>query len=120
VWSAALSADGRLLATASQDQTVRLWDVAMGLPLGLPLGHPKPVRAVAFTPDGKRLLTGSMDGVGRLWSVPALTDDAKRLALRAQVATGLELTPAGTVRPLTREEWEKRREGLAKADKGKR
>ncbi|MEU8205199.1 hypothetical protein [Streptosporangium sp. NPDC049046] len=43
--------DGHLLATAADDETVRLWDTATGQPVGDPLtGHTGPVWAVAFHP----------------------------------------------------------------------
>jgi WD40 repeat protein/serine/threonine protein kinase len=64
----AFSPDSKLVATASRDVKVRLWDVATGLPHGVPLAHPEQVNALAFHPDG-RLLTGCEDGEARLWDV---------------------------------------------------
>ncbi len=59
-----------MLATASTDGTVRLWDVASRRPLGEPLtGHSDGVRSVAFSPDGAMLATASADGTVRLWDV---------------------------------------------------
>ena len=53
--------DGRTLATASLDRTVRLWSVASGQELLVLDGHTGPVRTVAFSPDG-RMLASCGDG----------------------------------------------------------
>ena len=62
VSSVALSADGRTLATADGDGTVRLWDLAEHRQLGAPLtGHTDRVYGVAFSPDGRTLASASAD-----------------------------------------------------------
>ncbi|MFF3820593.1 WD40 repeat domain-containing protein [Streptomyces bluensis] len=65
----AISPDGRTLATSSDDDTVRLWDVATGEVRPTFTGHTGPVYAVAFGPDGRTLATGSWDKTVRLWDV---------------------------------------------------
>jgi WD40 repeat protein len=54
VQSVAFSPDGRILATGSTDNTVRLWDAATGQQIGSPLlaSHPL-IDSAAFSPDGR-------------------------------------------------------------------
>ena len=67
--NAAFSADGRLVATSSNDETARIWDVATGELLQTLAGHTEIVFQSAFSPDGSLLLTGSLDNSARLWDV---------------------------------------------------
>jgi WD40 repeat protein len=70
VYSVAFSADGKTLASGSNDHSVRLWDVASHRQIGSPLtGHTGQVHSVVFSPDGKTLATGSWDHSLRLWDV---------------------------------------------------
>jgi mono/diheme cytochrome c family protein len=65
----AFSPAGRLAVSGSEDQTVRLWDVATGKELARCTGHTEEVLAVAFTPDGRRVVSGGRDRTVRLWDV---------------------------------------------------
>ncbi len=66
---AAFSPDSRLLATTAPDKTIRLWDVATGMPVRTLTGHTEIVFQPIFSPDGATLLSGSLDGTARLWDV---------------------------------------------------
>ncbi len=65
----AFSANGRFVATGSDDKTARVWDVATGKLKVILSGHTGDVNCVAFSPDGKTLATASDDGTVRLWNV---------------------------------------------------
>src|SRR5262249_39221035 len=67
VRAVAFSSDGQVLASASSDRTVRLWDPNTGTTVANLSSHSDWVRAVAFSPDGQVLASASDDRTVRLW-----------------------------------------------------
>jgi WD40 repeat protein len=67
VYSIAFSPDGKYLATGSEDNTAKLWDLRGNLIAEFE-GHQGEVNSAAFSPDGKYLATGSLWG-GTVWDL---------------------------------------------------
>ena len=74
VLAVSISPDGKRIATASEDETARLWNAETGALLAVLRGHTDPVKKALFSRDGERLLTfaahasrSPSDGTARLW-----------------------------------------------------
>lgn len=96
VTSVAFRRDGRQIASASWDDTARLFDVSSGVMLR-EFPHQEAVFRVAFSPDDSRLVTTSQDGIAQIWD--ADTDARKPVSLvgHAFVPQGVSFSPDGTL-----------------------
>jgi WD40 repeat protein/Flp pilus assembly protein TadD len=71
VLSVAFSPDGRRIASASWDGTVKVWDTSAGQEIRTLVGHTGEVWNVAYGPDGHHLASASSDGTVKLWDTAA-------------------------------------------------
>jgi WD40 repeat protein len=82
----AVTADGKRAVSASEDRTLKVWDLERGKELETLAGHSEAVKAAAVTPDGKRAVSASMDQTLKVWDletgkvVAAFTADAPLLS----------------------------------------
>ena len=69
VLSLAFSPDGKILASASKEKTMRLWDIESQKNLAIYRDYSSSVNAVSFSPDGKKLASGDDDGNIYIWPI---------------------------------------------------
>jgi WD40 repeat protein len=67
--SVALSPNGEILASASDDGKIRLWNPNTRQVIGILTGHSQPVNSIAFSPDRQILASGSSDRTINLWDL---------------------------------------------------
>jgi WD40 repeat protein len=94
----AFSPDGKILAAAGTDRTIRLWDLATHMLIGPPLiGHRDRVVSIAFSPDGSMLASGSWDSTVRLWDVATGQPIGPALASHSDRVNSVAFSPNGNI-----------------------
>ena len=94
VRSVSWSPDGTKVASGSDDETVRIWEVATGKQLSQLTGHSNWVTSVSWSPDGKRLASGSYDNTVRIWEV-ATGKELSQLTVHLNGVTSVSWSPDG-------------------------
>jgi WD40 repeat protein/tRNA A-37 threonylcarbamoyl transferase component Bud32 len=92
--SVVFSPDGKTLASASDDETIKLWNPATGKETQTLKGHSQWVWTVAFSPDGKILASGSADKTIKLWDLEKGTV-INTLVGHTDGVTGVAFSPDG-------------------------
>ena len=100
VFAVAVSADGRRVVSGGLDGTVRVWDLATGVPLHTLTGHDGGVAAVAVSADGRLVVSGGLDGTVRVWDLATgapniLTGHDRSVAAVAVSADGRRVVSGG-------------------------
>ncbi|KAA8491736.1 Vegetative incompatibility protein HET-E-1 [Porphyridium purpureum] len=67
VWTVDFSSVGRLIASGSDDRTIKMWDARSGVCVRTMAGHAHGVYAVRFSPDGRFIASGSWDQTVMVW-----------------------------------------------------
>jgi WD40 repeat protein len=92
----AFSPDGKTIASASADGTVRRWDPSTGKTIGQPLTGAGPIYDLAFSTDGKMIASGGADGTVRRWD-PSTGKTIGQPLTGAGPIYGVTFGPGGTL-----------------------
>ena len=90
----AISPNGTVLASGSNDGTFRLWDIATGQEICCVQGHVLGIGSMAFSPDGKTLATAGRDTKIRLWNA-STRKKAQELAGHNNSILSITFSPNG-------------------------
>lgn len=101
VLDAALSLDGRRIATATEDGTAHVYSLDSGDRVGSPLVHTSTVIQVVFSPDGRKLAVQDFTGSTRLWEVESGRRLGPPLPHRAAYHQAMAFSPDGQLLAIT-------------------
>jgi WD40 repeat protein len=89
------SPDGRKLASASNDKTVKIWTLADGTCERTlsDSGHSSTVWSISWSPDGRRLASASKDNTVKIWTADGTYE--KTLSAQSKAVHGVSWSPDG-------------------------
>jgi WD40 repeat protein len=95
VLSVAFSSNGKMIVSASEDRTVRVWDTVTGVVQHKMTGHERGVTSVAFSLDGKTIVSGSYDRTVRVWDADTGVEQHKMTGYGLAGVTSVAFSPDG-------------------------
>ncbi|MDZ8094589.1 MAG: caspase family protein [Nostoc sp. DedQUE05] len=90
----AFSPDGKTIASASNDKTVKVWDAATAKEITTFKGHSDAVIGVAFSPDGKTIASASYDKIVKVWDA-ATAKEITTFKGHSDAVIGVAFSPDG-------------------------
>ena len=93
VSAVAVTPDGQRAVSASDDQTLKVWELASGRELGTLTGHANAVNAVAVTPDGQCAVSASLNEL-KVWELGSGCE-LRTLTGHSGRVTAVAMTPDG-------------------------
>ncbi len=90
-----MSPDGKILASGSWDNDIKLWDITNGNLIETLKGHSDDIKAIAISADGQTLASGSYDGMIKLWNLN--TGSVKMNIQNLEAITSLTFSPNGEI-----------------------
>jgi WD40 repeat protein len=96
IHSVAISSDGSMLATASGDSTVKIWEFNTGKEMRILKGHTGIVNSVAFNKDGSIVASGGADKIIRIWN-PSDGKSIKELKGHTDGVLSVVFSPDGSL-----------------------
>ncbi|HZF51915.1 MAG TPA: AAA family ATPase, partial [Polyangiaceae bacterium] len=90
----AITPDGRRIVSASDDTTLKVWDLDSGRLLRSLEGHSRHVTACAITPDGRRIVSASWDKTLEVWDLDSGRLE-RSLEGHSDSVTACAITPDG-------------------------
>ncbi len=94
ILSVAISHNGRWVATASKDKTIKIWDLSSGKEIRTMAGHQSEVVAVIFSPDDRYIASSSWDRTIRIWNVISGQEE-KKLTGHEKLVSSIDFHPDG-------------------------
>ena len=91
------SPDGKLIASAAWDKTIKLWDAETRKLINTLKGHQDGVNSIAFTPDGQTLISGSEDKTIKIWDISERAKLIKTLESHTDSIKAVTVSPEGNL-----------------------